>query len=114
VTLQARECSTYKGYFDISLDGELVLGTRKLTAWSRTSTSRVAFGERPVAGNARAHRVSSSPWEFSGGAACGAFGINFGGVNIAASVTAHGEGRVTLEVHARHRSRSCSSPSRCR
>ena len=56
VTLQASGMFNYKGYFDISLDGELVLGTRSFGLVANFHF-RVAFGERPVVGDARAHRV---------------------------------------------------------
>ena len=60
---------------------------------------RVAFGERPVVATPGLTEFFFVV-EFSGGAKLRAFGITFAGVNISASVTASGEGRVPLVVSA--------------
>ena len=98
VTLRPTACFNYKGYFDISLDGELVLGTRSFGLVANFHF-RVAFGERPVVETPGLTEFFFLV-EFSGGASLRAFGINFGGVDIDVSVTAHGEGRVPLVVEA--------------
>ena len=86
VTLSAAGSFNYKGYFDISLDGELVLGSRSFGLVANFHF-RVAFGERDVVGQPGLTEFFFLV-EFSGGASLRAFGITFAGVNIAASVTA--------------------------
>jgi hypothetical protein len=98
MTVQAFGMFNYKGYFDISLDGELVLGSRSFGLVSSLHF-RVAFGERPVLATPGLNEYFFLV-EFSGSASLRAFGITFAGVDIAAAVTASGEGRVPLVVRA--------------
>jgi hypothetical protein len=102
MTVAAAGFFNYKGYFDISLDGELVLGTRSFGLVANLHF-RVAFGERPVL-NSLGQPTGLQEYfftvEFAGGASLRAFGITFAGVDISASVTAAGEGRVPLVVEA--------------
>ena len=99
VTLKAKGMFNYKGYFDISLDGELVLGTRSFGLVANFHF-RVAFGEREVAGTPGLTEFFFLV-EFSGGAKLRAFGITFAGVNISAKLEAAGEGRVPVKVSAK-------------
>ncbi|MBK8118783.1 MAG: hypothetical protein IPK39_05835 [Sulfuritalea sp.] len=101
VTVRATGMFNYKGYFDISLDGELVLGTRSFGLVANLHF-RVAFGERPVASPPGVAGLTEYFFlvEFSGGASLRAFGITFAGVDIGASITASGEGRVPLVMEA--------------
>ena len=98
VTLSATGMFNYKGHFDISLDGQLVLGTTSFGLVANFHF-RVAFGERDVVGSPGLTEYFFLV-EFSGGAKLRAFGITFAGVNIAASVSASGEGRVPIIVQA--------------
>src|SRR5437879_1898440 len=98
-TLQAHGMFNYKGHFDFTLDGRVILGTDSF-GLRADFHFRVAFGEREDPENPGLNEFFFLV-EASASAKLRAFGITFGGVSIAFSLTAHGSGRVPLVIDAR-------------
>ncbi|MEL7452703.1 MAG: hypothetical protein AAGJ50_04945, partial [Pseudomonadota bacterium] len=117
VTLQANGFFDSRGHFDISLSGEMVLGTRSFGLVGNFSFRIFLFQIEDAdqlqdvkntlilqGQAARAAEIVEGDYAFgltaSAGLSLRAFGITFAGVNFSFSVTAAGSGRVPLVVSA--------------